>query len=98
MTTSDEGAGQPARKMRADAQRNEQALLAAAAVFVTSGVEAPVRDSSRDSSYLSVSEHQRGGEKDSFSPLNSEIDAIHVGVIHQEKHDLHRSVCGRAMV
>ncbi len=34
-----------ARKIRADAQRNEQALLAAAAtVFVTSGVEAPVRD------------------------------------------------------
>jgi AcrR family transcriptional regulator len=45
MTTSDEGAGQPIRKIRADAQRNEQALLdAAAAVFVTSGVEAPVRD------------------------------------------------------
>lgn len=45
MTTIDEGAVQPARKMRADAQRNEQALLAAAAtVFVTSGVEAPVRD------------------------------------------------------
>jgi AcrR family transcriptional regulator len=34
----------PARK-RADARRNEQTLLAAAAaVFVTSGVEAPVRD------------------------------------------------------
>ena len=33
------------RSKRADAQRNEQALLAAAAaVFVTSGVEAPVRD------------------------------------------------------
>ncbi|HEX6553861.1 MAG TPA: TetR/AcrR family transcriptional regulator [Ktedonobacteraceae bacterium] len=45
MTTNDEGAGQPARQKRADAQRNEQALLAAAAaVFVTSGVEAPVRD------------------------------------------------------
>ena len=45
MTTNDQGAGQPARKIRADAQRNEQALLsAAAAVFVTSGVEAPVRD------------------------------------------------------
>jgi AcrR family transcriptional regulator len=50
MTAIDEGAGQPARqkparKIRADAQRNEQALLdAAAAVFVTSGVEAPVRD------------------------------------------------------
>jgi AcrR family transcriptional regulator len=49
MTTIDEGEGQatrqkPARKIRADAQRNEQALLAAAAsVFVTSGVEAPVR-------------------------------------------------------
>src|SRR6516164_4094477 len=45
MTTNDQGAGQPARKIRADAQRNEQALLsAAAAVFVASGVEAPVRD------------------------------------------------------
>ena len=45
MTTSDEGAGHPARKTRTDAQRNEQALLAAAAaVFVTSGVQAPVRD------------------------------------------------------
>ena len=45
MTTNDEGAEQPARQKRADAQRNEQALLAAAAtVFVTSGVEAPVRD------------------------------------------------------
>ncbi len=45
MTTIDEGAGQPAQQKRADAQRNEQALLAAAAaVFVTSGVEAPVRD------------------------------------------------------
>jgi AcrR family transcriptional regulator len=44
MTTINEGAGQPARQKRADAQRNEQALLAAAAaVFVTSG-EAPVRD------------------------------------------------------
>ncbi|HEV2661607.1 MAG TPA: TetR/AcrR family transcriptional regulator, partial [Ktedonobacteraceae bacterium] len=45
MTAIDEGVGQPARQKRADAQRNEQALLAAAAaVFVTSGVEAPVRD------------------------------------------------------
>ena len=45
MTTNDEGVGQPVRKIRADAQRNEQALLAAAAaVFVTSGVQAPVRD------------------------------------------------------
>src|SRR6476659_1076137 len=45
MTTNDEAAGQSARKIRADAQRNEQALLAAAAaVFVISGVEAPVRD------------------------------------------------------
>jgi len=36
---------QPAPRKRADARRNEQALLdAAAAVFVTSGVEAPVRD------------------------------------------------------
>ncbi len=45
MITNDERTGQPARKIRADAQRNEQALLAAAAaVFVTSGVQAPVRD------------------------------------------------------
>ena len=45
MTTIDAGVGRPARKIRADAQRNEQALLAAAtAVFVTSGVDAPVRD------------------------------------------------------
>ena len=45
MTTINEGARQPARQKRADAQRNEQALLAAAtAVFVTSGVEAPVRE------------------------------------------------------
>ena len=45
MTAIDKGVGHPARKVRADAQRNEQALLAAAAaVFVTSGVDAPVRD------------------------------------------------------
>src|SRR6266700_3364547 len=45
MTTINEGTEQPARQKRADAQRNEQALLAAAAaVFITSGVEAPVRD------------------------------------------------------
>jgi AcrR family transcriptional regulator len=38
----DEGTGGP---KRADARRNEKALLdAAAAIFVTSGVEAPVRD------------------------------------------------------
>jgi AcrR family transcriptional regulator len=42
---SDEGAGQPARSKRADARRNEKTLLdAAAAIFVTSGVDAPVRD------------------------------------------------------
>ncbi|WAZ26145.1 TetR/AcrR family transcriptional regulator [Streptomyces cinnabarinus] len=40
-----EGAGRTARPRRADARRNEQTLLdAAAAVFVASGVEAPVRD------------------------------------------------------
>lgn len=39
------GAGRAARPERADARRNKEALLdAAAAVFVTSGVEAPVRD------------------------------------------------------
>ncbi len=44
MTTIDGQTTQPARGKRADARRNEQTLLdAAAAVFVTSGVEAPVR-------------------------------------------------------
>jgi len=39
------GAGQRAPRKRADARRNEEALLdAAAAIFVRSGVEAPVRD------------------------------------------------------
>ena len=38
-------AGRPGRPKRADARRNEEALLeAAAAVFVKSGVDAPVRD------------------------------------------------------
>jgi AcrR family transcriptional regulator len=42
---SDKGSGSAARSKRADARRNEKTLLdAAAAVFVTSGVEAPVRD------------------------------------------------------
>jgi len=42
---SDRGAGRAAPSKRADARRNKQTLLdAAAAVFVTSGVEAPVRD------------------------------------------------------
>ncbi len=45
MADSDGRATQPAPRKRADARRNEQALLdAAAAVFVTSGVDAPVRD------------------------------------------------------
>src|SRR5215467_11807518 len=45
MTTSDRGAEQPTRQKRADAQRNERVVLdAAAAVFVTSGVQVPVRD------------------------------------------------------
>jgi len=45
VTDINEEARQPPRQQRADAQRNEQALLAAAAaVFVTSGVDAPVRD------------------------------------------------------
>jgi AcrR family transcriptional regulator len=39
------GTDLPARPKRADAQRNEQALLdAAAAIFVTRGVDAPVRE------------------------------------------------------
>ena len=45
MTNIDEPAGQTGRPKRADARRNERALLeAAAAVFVASGVEAPVRE------------------------------------------------------
>jgi len=41
----DPGEGRPARPNRADARRNERTLLdAAAAVFVASGVDAPVRD------------------------------------------------------
>ena len=42
---ADSGSGQPAPRKRADARRNEQTLLdAAAAAFVASGVNAPVRD------------------------------------------------------
>ncbi|MCW8215854.1 MULTISPECIES: TetR/AcrR family transcriptional regulator [Streptomyces] len=42
---SDGGTGRAARTKRADAQRNKKTLLdAAAAVFIASGVEAPVRD------------------------------------------------------
>ena len=45
MTDSDSGSGTKAPRKRADAQRNERALLdAAAKVFVVSGVDAPVRD------------------------------------------------------
>ncbi|MFI6493980.1 TetR/AcrR family transcriptional regulator [Streptomyces sp. NPDC050564] len=45
MNDSDEGTGRTAQSKRADARRNKETLLdAAAAVFVTSGVEAPVRD------------------------------------------------------
>ena len=45
MNDGDEGAGQAVRAKRADARRNEKTLLdAAAAIFVTAGVEAPVRD------------------------------------------------------
>jgi AcrR family transcriptional regulator len=45
MMTRDEGEERSSRQRRVDAQRNEQALLAAAAaVFVRSGVDAPVRD------------------------------------------------------
>jgi AcrR family transcriptional regulator len=45
MADGEAGAVQAARPKRADARRNEAALLdAAAAVFVRSGVEAPVRD------------------------------------------------------
>ncbi|MFI6704173.1 TetR/AcrR family transcriptional regulator [Streptomyces sp. NPDC050509] len=45
MSNSDKGAERAAPPQRADARRNKETLLdAAAAVFVTSGVEAPVRD------------------------------------------------------
>ena len=45
VTDTDGRAGPAASRKRADARRNEQALLdAAATVFVTSGVDAPVRD------------------------------------------------------
>ncbi|WP_328498567.1 TetR/AcrR family transcriptional regulator [Streptomyces sp. NBC_00414] len=47
MSGDDQGAGRttPARPKRADARRNEEVLLdSAAAVFVASGVEAPIRD------------------------------------------------------
>jgi len=44
VTNIDGRAGQPTRPKRADARRNAQTLLDAAAVFVTSGVDAPVRD------------------------------------------------------
>ncbi|GLY74405.1 TetR/AcrR family transcriptional regulator [Actinoallomurus iriomotensis] len=45
MNDGDGGAGSTAPRKRSDARRNERTLLdAAAAVFVTSGVEAPVRD------------------------------------------------------
>ncbi|TDC95351.1 TetR/AcrR family transcriptional regulator [Actinomadura sp. 7K507] len=46
MSENDQAAGRAvARPKRADARRNQEVLLdAAAAVFVTSGVEAPIRD------------------------------------------------------
>ncbi|MFD7920828.1 TetR/AcrR family transcriptional regulator [Streptomyces sp. NPDC059740] len=45
MSRRDEGGKRAGRPQRADARRNEEALLrAAAAVFAASGVEAPVRD------------------------------------------------------
>ncbi|MCC5474776.1 TetR/AcrR family transcriptional regulator [Streptomyces barringtoniae] len=45
MNDSGEETGRAARSRRSDARRNKETLLeAAAAVFVTSGVEAPVRD------------------------------------------------------
>ena len=44
MVDHDTGTGQPAPRKRADARRNEATLLdAAAAAFVTSGVDVPVR-------------------------------------------------------
>ncbi|MCU7827086.1 TetR/AcrR family transcriptional regulator [Kitasatospora sp. DSM 101779] len=44
MPTEDPAGKPPARSLRADARRNQETLLAAAArVFVTSGVDAPIR-------------------------------------------------------
>lgn len=44
VTDGDKGAGRAAQSKRADARRNKETLLdAAAAVFVTAGVDAPVR-------------------------------------------------------
>jgi AcrR family transcriptional regulator len=45
VTGINEGPGRPSARKRADARRNERALLdAAAAAFVAGGVQAPVRD------------------------------------------------------
>ena len=45
MADIDNGSGQSAPRKRADARRNEETLLdAAAAAFITSGVDVPVRD------------------------------------------------------
>lgn len=45
MPTASESGGAPARSKRADARRNQQTLLEAAAeVFVASGVDAPIRE------------------------------------------------------
>ncbi|MGW5735868.1 MULTISPECIES: TetR/AcrR family transcriptional regulator [Streptomyces] len=45
MPAASNSGGAPARSKRADAKRNEQTLLAAAAeVFVVSGVDAPIRE------------------------------------------------------
>ncbi|MGW6272273.1 TetR/AcrR family transcriptional regulator [Streptomyces sp. NPDC055060] len=45
MPAANNSGGAPARSKRADAQRNEQTLLSAAAeVFVVSGVDAPIRE------------------------------------------------------
>ncbi|GGO63487.1 TetR/AcrR family transcriptional regulator [Nonomuraea cavernae] len=45
MNDGDRGSGRAARPKRADARRNEETLLdAAASIFVRSGVEAPIRD------------------------------------------------------
>ncbi|WP_433559682.1 TetR/AcrR family transcriptional regulator [Pseudonocardia xinjiangensis] len=51
MNDGDEGARPAGRSKRADARRNEETLLdAAAAVFVASGVDAPVRDIAAEAS------------------------------------------------
>lgn len=68
-----------ARPKRADARRNEKALLdAAAAVFVTSGVEAPIRD---------IASHAGVGTATIYRHFPTRADLI-VAVYRQQVEDL----------